>query len=516
MKNRQKTGRKELLLKIRSQISYNHFDSARNLIDEFIDKFGDDCYLELEIARYYREQNQIEEAKKILINLIEINSKNIGYVIYELGQLYEKQYDYDNAVKIYQTIDNVNHQNKSYVYLALANCYLRNCEYDMAEDYYNKIIKENVYRVSEAKYQLAKIKKIKKEYDNALEILSNILVGDNTILMCSVLLMKADIYKKQENIAEYSKTIDMILNIDSNYKPALVEKINICLKSGNTTDAKKTYESIKDKNFTAPRDLVVIGNYCEKINELELAQKMYSKVAIFRNSYYCFALFGLSRLAVKNGNLDLARDYLNDIIYIHDYHYNSAIIQAAELEVYNYNYNEAKKILTKIDENQPLMNQKELDRIKLIVDARLNNIDISSVEDEYGVFLVNYNEAAVIQHIRKYIKGFSKDKPNVFYENTDIKKLMIEVRKKLNEKCIEAVSTVVNYKIYYPNIGENNGQVLNYLTVITTLDSKNIISMYPVNEYGEEENIMNNEEPVKQKQIKRMSQIDKFNKKYNL
>lgn len=77
----------------------------------------------------------------------------------------------------------------------------------------------------------------------------------------------------------------------------------------------------------------------------------------------------------------------------------------------------------------------------------------------------------------------------------------------------------IQYRIKYPNIGTYKNDPLDYLTVVTLPDTKEIITMYPT--YQNCEEIKDNEnqiinQKVKEKTIPRMSQIEKFNKKYNL
>ena len=70
---------------------------------------------------------------------------------------------------------------------------------------------------------------------------------------------------------------------------------------------------------------------------------------------------------------------------------------------------------------------------------------------------------------------------------------------------------IVRYN--YVGINENNDNI-HQLLVITLPGTKDIITMYPLN--GDESNIIVEEyDKPKEKKVKRLSQIEKFNKRYN-
>ena len=93
--------------------------------------------------------------------------------------------------------------------------------------------------------------------------------------------------------------------------------------------------------------------------------------------------------------------------------------------------------------------------------------------------------------------------------STDIELLMTEVEKKLTPDKLQKIELVDIYYLDYENIGyAMTGEQANKLKVVVIPNTKQIINMYPI--YDDKNKI---EEKPK---VKRLSQIEKFNKKYNL
>lgn len=120
-----------------------------------------------------------------------------------------------------------------------------------------------------------------------------------------------------------------------------------------------------------------------------------------------------------------------------------------------------------------------------------------------------------------YNQNIEEPNPNLFTPNTDVLKITEEIKKYLlSDKRIypDFIDDVYIFK--YDNCGTVNQKSVNYFKVICFHNTKNIITMCPVNDnlnipyidlnYLNQENIQEQSNP----KVKRLSQIEKFNQRY--
>lgn len=142
---------------------------------------------------------------------------------------------------------------------------------------------------------------------------------------------------------------------------------------------------------------------------------------------------------------------------------------------------------------------------------------------ELNSSMYSYVEAQTICYTKdKTIDYIKHEMPKYcFKENisiSDIEKIMDEIKEVLSKsKYYFNIATLTDtYLFEYPEIGEYENQTVNILKVVTTHDTNNIIMLYPNVEKKNLSYEKINENPkieLKVKQ-KRISQIDKFNARY--
>ena len=157
--------------------------------------------------------------------------------------------------------------------------------------------------------------------------------------------------------------------------------------------------------------------------------------------------------------------------------------------------------------------------------SRLNIEDRNSNTYLYRQ-IINYQETDFLEHIKKHMSIYNQNieepNPNLFTPNTDVLKITEEIKKYLlSDKRIypDFIDDVYIFK--YDNCGTVNQKSVNYFKVICFHNTKNIITMCPVDDnlnipyidlnYLNQENIQEQSNP----KVKRLSQIEKFNQRYN-
>ena len=125
--------------------------------------------------------------------------------------------------------------------------------------------------------------------------------------------------------------------------------------------------------------------------------------------------------------------------------------------------------------------------------------------------IINYNKKSAIDHIKKH-HGEDSAYISYFNNNNDIEKIFNEISDYIIEKKPYYSGVYDVYIVHLNDIkmGSIYNEKLNDISIITLPNTKNIITMYPVNKVDENLNDVEQEKP----KTKRLSQIDKFNKKY--
>lgn len=297
------------------------------------------------------------------------------------------------------------------------------------------------------------------------------------------------------------------------------------------------------------RGIAQLGLLEEKLGNVEAAIKQYKKAIKFENDDDAF--YNLICLYIKLGNIDEAQNYYNlfldsvkssfsqkeinetilyllgkSAMYLNDSvvankvfnylkdspHYRESVLEGLmKLEVKNENYEQAYQIyleLKKIDEAYD-------NNLLLFILYKLNrlNKDYETRHDYYKNQLLEYSIDYAIEHIEKH-----KD---MFMEKIDIVSLFDICRRSINDldPINKKYNAVDQYLLEFEsNIGTINGKPTNRVEIRTIQDTKNILTLYPT--ITEKRKYTTNPISILNKnssqKVKRKSQIEKFNSKYNL
>jgi hypothetical protein len=136
----------------------------------------------------------------------------------------------------------------------------------------------------------------------------------------------------------------------------------------------------------------------------------------------------------------------------------------------------------------------------------------------------NYNEELFKEHIKKHQKLYNTDQDNsneyIFENDFPIEKIINEVKKYIpSDKKICPGYFDNTYFFKYDKCGKVKNTWTNIFTVVCFPNTNNIITMCPVSGYERlpyvNLNYLKDYEEEKTN-VKRLSQIDKFNMRYNI
>lgn len=262
--------------------------------------------------------------------------------------------------------------------------------------------------------------------------------------------------------------VKALYNGSPNNSRVKFEYARLLIKEGNITVAKNLLIELldsKNKNYA----LLELGRLESFYGNRDKAREyFYQIMAIKENEYY--AMMELSRLEAEDGNIKEAKEILKQLIKQNE---NKASSYAKSLYgiilFNNHEYNELIKMINK--------EGKDITTIPVLIYLSIKHnifLDVAYENLYYGYTvsqLLNYDEYISVEHI---IDRHTKD----FNHNIDIYKLFNDIKEELTlENKINKLNFNDIYSIYYPNIGYNGE---NNLRVITLPNTKNILTMYPI------------------------------------
>lgn len=241
--------------------------------------------------------------------------------------------------------------------------------------------------------------------------------------------------------------------------------------------------------------------------------------------YYCSNLIILNRLEEAENFLNyFEKIYYNDKKNI-DPEKNKKIMEniffsKIKLLSYQKKYEELYQFCSK---NIEYIISREMNSVLFYAKKLTGRLNLNRRDENSYLFsqLVKYEEKDFFEHIKKHLVDSNECKKEknacVFCENFPIKNVVEEIKKYIpsDKKLLWGFYDDIYY-FKYDNCGRSNDKIVNYFKVVCIHDTKEFITMCPV-QINEnlpyiDLNYMVNEELPK---IKKISQIDKFNQRFN-
>ena len=298
--------------------------------------------------------------------------------------------------------------------------------------------------------------------------------------------------------------------------------------------------NLEDENYVLLKAKIKFKNdeYDESVELLNilLAKKRFIGAvhALLIRNYY-----RLGRISEIQGILD--QDCLNKA--------NKMLFQA-NLDLYNNDYAHARKLVNELVKMKPSvyimlflvnldlreekyeealidaekildMDDKYLDKasrialMRMIAIAKVN-LGIPVAEKGYYFSQVaEYSKERTIEHIKSHFESTRGE--GVFFPNMNLEKAFELFENRISDIKPNYLSIKTlgdSYLIDFENAGIVGSTILNKMQVVTIINTKKIITFYPVSKlsfnYETEEEVRKEKAPVK-----RLSQIEKFNQRYN-
>ena len=156
---------------------------------------------------------------------------------------------------------------------------------------------------------------------------------------------------------------------------------------------------------------------------------------------------------------------------------------------------------------------------------QLGSLNLEKKEDNGYIVnqIIEYSEKDFQEHIKKHLSDYwdkvTETSSNIFEPDFPLKKILDYVKNNVpNDNKIHNgfFDNVYIYK--FDENGRVDHKLVNYFKIVTFHNTNNLITMFPIDfgEYMTYTDLNFLKEKKEEPKIKRISQIDKFNKKYNL
>lgn len=198
------------------------------------------------------------------------------------------------------------------------------------------------------------------------------------------------------------------------------------------------------------------------------------------------SLLAIAKLYIQTGDKEVARKML-ETLQLNRKFYIQSTIGLVCLNILEENYRDAYRCLKSI--NSDHLTPKLLQHYQILEMYLLRNLgklkksdnNFDPVKDYMTYRFFDDNEDLLLKHISKHMDQRDKDTNGCFFKYTDLKKLLMDAREKIenmNSNHFE-VSDMYRFRLDTP-IGFIGEEETCDLCVVTMIGTKDILTMYPV------------------------------------
>lgn len=459
------------------------YDEALKRYKELKDYNVSDFELDFNYAKLLiRTGNNVELGKEILESLE--HNYLYDWVILEMGKADFKLGDLESGMeKMKDLIERDTRCMNDAIY-EMVKCFITTKEYDKAERYIEMLYNDEKYKTAGAIVK-ARMHNSCDEFEKTKEILSKIIYTK----------------KDQEGKALYEYGIAEIGL--GNHENAVKIFKDVIKYNGGKTEEAYHYLGLSELYIS---DYKSAKEHLKKAMDTNIYKKYDSKLQY-------------ARILKFEGNYEESKKMLNDLLDTAVK--NKALLELIFFDLHEEKYDDVADKVSQVDklcENDDfLIGIEYLKRIKFIVKYRSNMLEkedlknISYCERQ----LVNYSKNIALEHIRNhYNENSKKEKHSLFNSDIDIEDLYEDAKEKIKNLTPNFTLVDKYYVRYDKPIGTLDGVETNILAVVTNINTKDIIAMYPTIDIKGYNRFELTKEEKPQKQMKKESAIEKFYRRY--
>ena len=501
---------KNKLVSIKKLICENKLSTALNEVEELLQEYPDDSIGLFQHANILYILGELDLAKEEFQNIVNQNLESKNGALYKLGNIAVLEKNYKLAKELFRRNIEESTYEEVLSVIALSNLELRDGNFSSAEailniypnidndrivlqralilknkgkckEAYNLInthhFEKNEYIVKDLYYLKASLESDLKLYNLSDDSFSMILDGS-----------KSDFYYRV--LSEYN-----ILNYrQRNYQKAISGCMEVINYSNNDNYVRKS--------------LITLGNIYKMLGNIDLARKYYLESLSIDCKEGKLGYIYLADLAMIEKEYDKAKDYIKKFVSNshNKVNENMANIRFALITAKTNDIRKCQEFMEKIDTEYLTVFNKEdyytlKDYLEFITRSKKHSRGLYTYSQ-----IKRYNLYKLKEHIDK-VHTCDNGDTSIFSKDIDLDLLILQVPELIKKGNLIGNHYFELYEANYDNIGFVNGEVSNTLRLVVFPETEMVITMFPVKDivlYNEEKN-----------NVKKKSQIDKFNKRYN-
>lgn len=476
---------------IRGIVKSDKYYLAKDIIDEYIEKYGEDNYINHELAKYYARLNESDKARSIFQANIDDCSQTMYYSMYELAKMERGCANFERAEELLNQIIVSPHESKEHALLELAKVYIDTRRYDEAKELLDKIINEDMPNKMLAYQPYIEILIYIGDYEKAkeyIELIKDIIPKMDRIYYeayiswCERKYITAERILKSNDLG-IGKTRLLFCNIEYSLRKfdSVIESIDPVIRFNNNSDKKegiillaKSYA--KEGRFEEALETINRLNEFKKV-DTELMNYLTGSVYYEMNDYYS------------------ARSYFGNIENIKGHNYLMAIMKEISMLIGEERYADAYNILNCFKYDLIKDNKKTFYSLsKLFLEQQLNIPNTKEPGNYSELQMISFDKEIAIDHIKKHCYYVNDETAHtLFNENIDIDELYDYVTDTIDDDNLWRKDMFDVYIIPYKNASAASEEKCNHIRVITLHNTKNIITMYPISTYVEANKVLTKE-----------------------
>ena len=465
-----------------------------------LEKYPEDMYGWHFYGKLAADISDFEEAEYAFTKVAESKSWNKYAGVVGLGDVARKRGERELAKKYYRQAINENPNEKSHTFCALARM-------ECLDENYEEAIKVlEMANIQDNEIMISKMQTyvLKGDKEAALAIAESIIPTKDEERM-TIAFEKAKLALLEDKKEEAKQLLALAKSYQvkgKGYYGILNTEALLALEENNLDLAERNCQECLADKVTVNGDIYITlgrvkqlkGEYKESIENFELATK---QINVSRITKQAGLLYG-ALIEMALGNEEKATQMFEESLTITKEPYTPIIENLCGIYCKNGQYDKMREVVSKcrpIAKHVSLVSS--LNFVEIVLKVKLGEELPPITKCNYRERqVINYNKEAAIEHIKtQHLEGSTpKNTPNDFPEAEDISRgtfassinieeLYDEVLPQLTEETKVRTGLVDRYVIDYPNAGyTGNGEIVNFVRVVTLPNTYDIISMFPATE----------------------------------
>ena len=498
---------------IKELMAKNSYSKANSELVRYMEKYPFDMFGVFLYGKLQLKFENLEGAKTAFLKVAASESNNKYSAMAEIGHIAVQENDFDTARVYYEKAITESPNFEIFTILAWSRLERRTKNLDKALEVLN------LKPIDNERLTLEKVKclYLQDKLEQARNLLNTISTNTrDDFFNRSVYLEYARLEKIEGTYEEAMKYVHKAKQGEKDfvYVQALYEETKLNIKYGLFDKALESLQEMMTMHHPYEDEVYLMrGIIYQGKKQIQKATADY-QIAVTSTDQNTkgTASFHLGTIMFAKGEFAAAEKLFMDSLEVHGEFFVSGYFKLIALYIKQARYDDAQMLLDELVEQFPETKEdiSYVLAIRVLQSKRGEQIDtkpIAYVEKQ----IIDYDKESAIIHIRTRHKD-SYDGKTKFNSNISLGELFDFAISQMTEDNMLYEDVMDVYSIHYPNIGvTDDGQPIHNLRVVVVPNTKNIITMYPSEDYF----LPRKSDYKKEEETpKTMSRVDKFNKRF--